>query len=153
MSRGQRIGFLAAGAAIAVLTIVLVVSSSGGDDSGSPAATGPTGTSASAPAGEESPSARGSDGREPASDVTRIDVENGSPVGGIEELQLDKGDEVRFEVSSDASDEVHVHGYELLEDVGPGEPAKFDFAASLDGVYEVELHGSGTQIAELKVSP
>ena len=63
------------------------------------------------------------------------------------------GDTIRFTVSSDQSDEVHVHGYDLEKPVGPGAPARFSFSADADGIFEVELHGSGAQIASLEVQP
>ena len=36
---------------------------------------------------------------------------------------------------------------------GPGGTAEFDFPADLEGVFEVELHHSGEQIAELTINP
>lgn len=158
MSRGQRIGFIAVAAAIAVVAIVVIVVLLPSDEPGksepAQAPAEPQGTSAPA-SGEASPG--GAAGKEekkkPAADLTRIEVRGGSPVGGVKELDLTKGDDVRLEVSSDVAEEVHVHGYDLTEDVGPDKAARFDFAADLEGIYEVELEGSHTQIAELKVSP
>ena len=82
-----------------------------------------------------------------------IIVKEGAPEGGVAELEYDVGDEVRFAVSSDAADEVHVHGYDIEQEIGPGEPTELAFTADLDGVYEVELHESAAQIAELTVNP
>jgi hypothetical protein len=82
-----------------------------------------------------------------------IVVRNGKPVGGIEELTYGAGERIRFEVTSNTSDEVHVHGYDVEEEVRPGRPAVFDFPASIEGVFEGELHGSGEQIVELRVEP
>jgi hypothetical protein len=48
---------------------------------------------------------------------------------------------------------VHLHGYDIERPVGPGEPATLRFRADLEGIFEMELHGSGTQIAELEVRP
>jgi hypothetical protein len=88
---------------------------------------------------------------EPA--ATRIRVRGGAPVGGVVTIDVDKGDIIRFTVSSDQSDEVHVHGYDLEKPVGPDAPARFSFTADADGIFEVELHGSGAQIASLEVQP
>jgi hypothetical protein len=85
--------------------------------------------------------------------VPTIVVRNGEPVGGIKELEYDAGDEIRFEVSSDVAEEVHVHGYDLMEDVPAGGTASFDFPAEIEGIFEVELEGLGEQIAELRVNP
>lgn len=85
--------------------------------------------------------------------VTVIRVKGGEPVGGIKELSVKKGDTVRFEVIADVSEEVHTHGYDILKNVAPGKPAVFDFPANLEGVFEIELEQSATQIGKLTVSP
>jgi hypothetical protein len=85
--------------------------------------------------------------------VPTIVVKNGAPEGGVRSLTYIKGDQIRFQVDSDASDEVHIHGYDLSEDVEAGGSVRFDFPADLEGVFEVELEGRKAQIAELRVSP
>lgn len=86
-------------------------------------------------------------------DVPTIEVRNGEPVGGVRTLEYSAGDEVRFRVSSDAAEEVHVHGYDIAKEVPAGGTIEFDFPADLEGIYEVELEGLGVQIAELRVNP
>lgn len=85
--------------------------------------------------------------------VPTIVVRGGKPVGGIRELDYAKGDRVRFRVESDVSDEVHLHGYDLIKDVAPGHPVGFDFPANLEGVFEAELESRSEQIVELRVAP
>ncbi|MFN8162742.1 MAG: hypothetical protein U0R26_02725 [Solirubrobacterales bacterium] len=41
-------------------------------------------------------------------------------------------------MESDVSDEVHVHGYDLMKDVKAGGTVEFDFPASIEGVFEAE---------------
>ena len=82
-----------------------------------------------------------------------IVVRNGEPVGGVEELEYNAGDEIRFRVSSNKADEVHVHGYDEEEEIPAGGSATLSFPADIEGIFEVELHGSETQIAELRVNP
>jgi sugar (pentulose or hexulose) kinase len=82
-----------------------------------------------------------------------IVVRNGEPVGGIQELEYNAGDEVRFRVSSNQADEVHIHGYDIEEEIPAGGSATLSFPADIEGIFEVELHGSETQIAELRVNP
>ena len=78
----------------------------------------------------------------------------GKPVGEIKQITVQKGERARFEVTStDTSDEVHLHGYDITRDVKPGSRARFSFEANAEGIFEVELHGTGTQIAELTVEP
>ena len=83
----------------------------------------------------------------------RIETKGGTPVGGVRELVVHAGDVVRFAVTSDVAEEVHVHGYDILKEVGPAAPARFRFEATLEGIYEVELEGSGEPILELRVEP
>jgi hypothetical protein len=85
--------------------------------------------------------------------VPTIVVKNGAPEGGVRSLTYIKGDQIRFQVDSDTGDEVHIHGYDLSEDVEAGGSVRFDFPADLEGVFEVELEGRKAQIAELRVSP
>jgi hypothetical protein len=85
--------------------------------------------------------------------VPVIVVENGKPVGGVRDLTYNKGEQVRFKVKSDVSDEVHVHGYDIMKDVKAGGSVSFDFPASIEGVFEAELEGRKEQIIELTVNP
>jgi hypothetical protein len=85
--------------------------------------------------------------------VATIVVKNGKPVGGIRDLNYSKGDRIRFKVDSDVSDEVHVHGYDVMKDVKAGGSVSFDFPATLEGVFEAELESRKEQIIELRVNP
>lgn len=82
-----------------------------------------------------------------------VAVKDGKAVGGVKELTVTKGDRVRITVTDDAEDQVHLHGYDIEQPVAPGQPATFDFTAKLEGIFEMELHSSDTQIASLKVNP
>jgi hypothetical protein len=83
----------------------------------------------------------------------QISVRNGKPAGGIKELSYKSGDQIRFIVTSDVADEVHIHGYDVARDVEAGGSVRFSFPAKLEGVFEVELESRREQIAELRVSP
>jgi hypothetical protein len=86
-------------------------------------------------------------------DVPTIIVRGGEPVGGVAELAVDAGADIRFNVSSDQAEEIHVHGYDIAQNVPAGGTTEFDFPADLEGIYEVELENLGVQIAELRVEP
>lgn len=88
-----------------------------------------------------------------AGSVPTIEVRNDEPVGGVQELEFDAGEEIRFVVSSDAAEEIHVHGYDIAQDVPAGGSVEFAFPAEIEGIFEVELEALGTQIAELRVNP
>jgi len=85
--------------------------------------------------------------------VTTIMIKHGKPVGGIADLTYNKGEQVRFKVDSDVSDEIHVHGYDIMKDVEAGGSVSFDFPATIEGVFEAELEGRKEQILELTVNP
>lgn len=88
-----------------------------------------------------------------AADETVIKVVGGSPEGGLADISATKGEEVQFTVDSDVDEEVHVHGYDLYFDLKAGKETQIEFPAEIDGIFEVELHGSAQEIAELTVNP
>jgi hypothetical protein len=136
-SRTFGLGLAIAGVALAVVLFVVL---SGDDDSGST----PTTTTAADSS---------SDGGGGASSVPTIVVKDGQPVGGVQDLSFDKGDQIQFVVESDTADEVHFHGYDIGKDVQGGGRVEFDVPATIDGVYEVELETSHTQLAQITVNP
>lgn len=81
-----------------------------------------------------------------------IDVVGGEPVGGAREERAALGEEVTLRVTADAPDEVHVHGYDLFADVGPGQPAEITFVADIPGQFEIELEQSHVLLVDLLVS-
>jgi len=87
---------------------------------------------------------------EPA--VVAITVNDGRPVGGIRRVSVQKGRRVRFVVRSTVRDHVHLHGYDIMRDVGPGRPAQIALRATIAGVFEIELEDAGIQLAELRVT-
>ena len=68
-------------------------------------------------------------------------------------FSVKQGRRVVIVVRSELSDHVHLHGYDLMADVGPGTPATIRFTASAPGRFEIELEDRGLQIAELEVRP
>ena len=73
--------------------------------------------------------------------------------GSVKEIEVNNGERVRLVVRSPKADEVHVHGYDLIKDVPAGGDARFDFRASLEGVFEIELERSEEQVGSLRVVP
>jgi hypothetical protein len=86
-------------------------------------------------------------------EITTIVIKHGKPVGGIAQLTYNEGEQVRFKVDSDVSDEVHMHGYDIGKDVKAGGSVTFDFPATIEGVFEAELEDRAEQILELTVNP
>jgi hypothetical protein len=133
--------------ALLVVAVAMALSACGSSD-GSTTTSGGTGTGADS--GKSAPEAGMPAGKE---DVPTIVVRDGEPVGGIQELEYSAGEEIRFRVSSDAAEEIHVHGYDLMKEVPAGGTVEFDFPAELEGIYEAELEGLGIQIVELRINP
>ncbi len=79
----------------------------------------------------------------------RIRVEGGLPVGGPRRVTVARGRRVILIVTSDVSDHVHLHGYDVMRDVGPGMPATIAFRATRPGTVEAELEDRGVQIARI----
>jgi len=134
------------GVALVIAALVLLVVLKDNGQSGT------TGTSVPQGGGSEPAGSAGSTKSRKA-EVPTIVIRDGKPVGGIAELSYSEGDRIRFKVASDVSDEVHVHGYDLMKDVEAGGSVSFDFPATIEGVFEAELENRGEQILELRVNP
>ena len=90
----------------------------------------------------------------PPPDPTVIEVTvQGGTVRGSDRPTVTQGDEVQIVVRADVPDHVHVHGYDLMADVAPGEPARIRFVADVAGVFEVELEDAGRFLFQLEVAP
>jgi hypothetical protein len=85
--------------------------------------------------------------------TTIVVDQSGKPVGGVAEISVNEGEQVRFKVDSGVSDEVHMHGYDIMKDVEAGGSVPFDFPATIEGIFEAELEGRKEQILELRVNP
>jgi nucleotide-binding universal stress UspA family protein len=138
-------------AAAVALVVLFLVFRPGGDDDGEAAPT-PTATTTAA---TESTGATTTAPTTTAPKAVQIvvRVRGGKPADGIVRAQARKGDPVVVIVGSDVSDEVHVHGYDLMADVAPGKPVRIRFDATLTGRFEIELEQRGEQIAQLTVLP
>ena len=181
LSGVQRAGIVLGG--LAVLLIVFVVLQSGGNDNGgsssAPSSAAQTtttqgtttaqGGSTATTTDDNGGTTTGSDGTTTGSDdnggsggggaddttaqTKTITVVNGQPQGGVQTVSYKKGDQIRLKVQSDVADEIHVHGYDLKKDVAKGGSVTFNFKATIEGRFEVELENAGTQIANLEVTP
>ena len=151
MSTAARIGVVLA--TVAVLALAFVLLSPEADDDSNTAQT-PTTQTPTAPTSDAPTPTTTTTAPPPAPTFERVRVRGGRPVGGVKKLTVKKGDRARFEVTStDTTDEVHLHGYDITRNVAPGSAARFSFEANAEGIFEVELHGTHTQIAELTVEP
>jgi hypothetical protein len=142
MTQGRRIALIAAVVVIAVVAFIVLKPDDKKDTTSSSQTTSqPAGTTPGKPSKPAPPP------------VTQIKVQGGKPAGGVTKIEVNKGDQVRFAVSSDVSDEIHVHGYDFMKDVKAGGEVSFSFPAKIDGEFEIELESRGEQIANLVVNP
>jgi hypothetical protein len=89
----------------------------------------------------------------PEPEIETIQVSGGRPVGGVKTIEVNQGETARFRVRTETPQEVHLHGYDLYESSTAKKPAEFRFKADETGIFEIEIHATHTQIAELKVEP
>src|SRR2546427_3401143 len=134
MTQGRRLALIGLVVVLAVAGFV-IAQSGGSSDKKTSTSSGGTGTTSAANA------------------PVQIVVKNGKPVGGVKKINVNKGDPVRFTVTSDVADEIHVHGYDFHKDVKKGGSVSFDFPAKIDGRFLIELESRSEQIASLEVQP
>ena len=158
MRVGPRLGFvsrsgriIAIVGALVVLVVAFVVLKPGDEE---PASTTATPTPTPTPTPQETQTTRTAPEAKPAPEFATIVVRGAKPVGGVQEIDVKKGERVRLRVTSpDTTDHIHIHGYDLMKDLKPGRQARFAFTADADGIYEIELEDAGVPIAELTVKP
>jgi hypothetical protein len=141
MTTGRRIALLAAVIVIAVVGFIVLKPSDTKKDKTASTQTTTTRGGQAKPAKPAPPP------------VAQVNVKGGKPVGGIKKITVNKGDQVRFTVNSDVSDEIHVHGYDFHKNVKAGGKVSFSFPAKIDGEFVIELESRGEQIASLVVNP
>jgi hypothetical protein len=145
MSRNQQIGLVVVAVVVAVVAFI-VARPSDDDDKSQPAAK--TEPENGATVGQSVDTGQ----------VTRIQVKGGVVVGDVQEIKAEKDEIVRIVVTSDAPDEIHLHGYDIEKEAAPGSPARFRFKADVEGAFELESHaaedaGNEPLIARLLVGP
>lgn len=155
MSNQQRIGLVAAGVVLAVVAFLLLQPGDD-DDNGEPSKPATTQTATTTtPTETTTPPPETTEAKptpeEP--EIPPIEIENGKPVAGVEEFQFEKGETIVFKVKSDAKHEIHLHGYDVSHDVPAGATTTFKVKANIEGIFEVEIEDTKTQIAEITIKP
>jgi FtsP/CotA-like multicopper oxidase with cupredoxin domain len=155
MSRNQRIVLVAAALVVAVAAFVIAQP---GDDDDSKQSSNTTQTEETTDTGTETDTTAEQPAQPAEPPVTRIDVKDGVIDGDVKSIEVAKGDTVRIVVTSNVDDEIHLHGYDIEKEAGPGKPARFKFKATLEGAFELESHaaedaGEEPLLARLLVGP
>ena len=141
MTRGQRLTFL--GIAVVIAAVAVILLAGGGDETDNTANSAQTAT----------PTATASDGEATATPTPTPKPPPLLEAGKVRRLTFDQGDTVRFRVRNPEAEEIHVHGYDITKEIEPDKTATVSFKATITGIFEIELHGSAEQSAELKVEP
>lgn len=151
MSNGARIGVLAGTVVVLALAFVLLSPS---DDDGSQTGSAPTATAPITTTPAQTAPAEPEREPPPAAEFESIRVRDAKPVGGVQTITVAKGERARIQISSpDTTDEIHLHGYDLYRDLQAGGSVRYTFEANAEGIFEIELHGTGTRIGKLVVEP
>ena len=135
MSNRSRVGLVIAAVAVAVAAF-LVLSP---DDTDEKADDPGNRVVQTAPEAEEAPPTATAPSAPPAA-ADEIVLRGGKPEGGVQQIEVEKGDTVRLRVSSDQADELHLHGYDITRRATAAKPARFRFEADAEGVFELESH-------------
>ncbi|MFG2019613.1 hypothetical protein [Actinomadura geliboluensis] len=80
-----------------------------------------------------------------------VTVSGGEPRVPHHRVRVPRGAIVEITVTGDTAEEFHLHGYDRELTITPGRPAVLRFTADTPGVFEAELHRSGTRVLELRV--
>jgi hypothetical protein len=139
-----------AASVVVLVFLFIVLRPDGSSDGASPTPSTPSVIETSTPSESGSPTP--SESEVPERTVIEVTYRDGA-VQGPTSFTVTQGDRVRILVHADVSDEVHFHGYDLMADVTPDEPARIDFVANAAGAYEVELEDLGEPLFELEIVP
>ena len=91
-----------------------------------------------------------------ASDSAQVNlaltVAGGKVTGDTGRVKVPLGSRVRITVTSDVADEVHVHLYDLKQEISANSPGSIEFVADKPGVVEVELEHAKLPLTRLAIS-
>ena len=142
---------LGALALVAFIAVAIDGTGRGGDDSSVRETTPPASTTKDETVHRQPEEEKPAEKKDPA--IPTIVVRGGEPVGGVAELSFDAGEVVRFKVTSDVADELHLHGYDISKPIAASGSAIFEFPADIEGIFELELEERAVPLAELQVNP
>lgn len=131
---------------VALIAVLSGCSAGADPDTAAPApAPAPPSASASAePTAAPSPT--------PTGTVIEVGYTGGEVTGVGPRVEVPLGETVVFRMTSDVVEQVHIHGYDLYVDLPVGGIGEVEFTADIPGSFELELHGSGQPITQLRVA-
>src|SRR3954454_7860187 len=91
-----------------------------------------------------------------ASDSAQVNlaltVAKGKVTGDTGRVKVPLGSRVRITVTADVADEIHVHLYDLTQEISANSPESIEFVADKPGVIEVELEHAKLPLTRLAIS-
>ena len=90
---------------------------------------------------------------QPTPQVFDLVIRRSRLVSGPTVIQVHKGDQVILRLTSDGSDELHLHGYDLHAPTRAGQTTTLQFSATKTGRFGYELHHAKTELGALEVYP
>ncbi len=85
--------------------------------------------------------------------VAEFVVKAGKLASGDPTVKAREGDEVTLKITTDAADELHVHGYDVHGHLKAGETATIRIQATRSGRFPFELHKARLELGTLEVYP
>ncbi len=85
-----------------------------------------------------------------AAPTVSVQFVDGSVVDGPPSVDLDVGDTVVIEITSDVDEQLHIHGYDILVDIEAEEANVIEFRADLPGRFEAEFEGRHQMVLEIR---
>lgn len=129
---------------IAVLVAATVLLA--GCGSSEPADPAPTTAESASPSATATPRPEGA--------VVRIEIKDGKVTPQGDRVEVEVGDKVTLEITSDADEELHVHSEpEHTYEISAGESTVESFTPRTPGQVAVEAHELGVTIVQLVVRP
>jgi hypothetical protein len=89
----------------------------------------------------------------PTPKIVELVIVGGKLQSGPRLIPLQQDERVTFKVTSDRSDEMHLHGYDLHVRLQAHTPATLSFTADRSGRFDYELHGAQVELGALEVQP
>ncbi len=82
-----------------------------------------------------------------------VDLEIQGETMTPDEITVGEGDQVTLRITADRPVEFHLHGYDLEEEIEPGETATLSFETTLTCRFEIEDEQTQDELGALVVEP
>jgi hypothetical protein len=79
----------------------------------------------------------------PVEQAFELCIEGGEVADGLRSLRVTEGDRVRLRWIADTPTILHLHGYDIEQEVAPGRVTEMHFEAYATGRFPVEVHAHG----------